>query len=87
MNSGVFYFFIYKSNERSEDSEIGLAVFCFVFQEKIQNFLLNLGVMHFLSSIEIHLLKVTLIVFPNTNWKWREKKRKIFLASKERFVV
>ena len=47
-------FFVIKSNERSEDSYIGLADF--FFRKKI---LMHLNIMHFLSSIEIHLLKVT----------------------------
>ena len=51
-----------KSNERSEDSYIDLADFfvLFFFQEKVK-ILMHLGIMHFLSSIETHLLKVTLI--------------------------
>ena len=48
-----------KSNERSEDYYIGVADFLFFFTGKSLKILMHLGIMHFLSSIEIHLLKVT----------------------------
>ena len=47
---------IFKSNERNEDSYIGLADF---FSRKSFKILMLLGIMRFLSSIEIHLLKLT----------------------------
>ena len=47
---------LFKSNERIEDYYIGLADF---FLGKRLKVLMHLGIMHFLSSIEIHLLKVT----------------------------
>ena len=50
---------MFKSNERSEDSYIGLAdFFVFFFRKKSRRTLMQLGFMHFLSSIEVHLLKV-----------------------------
>ena len=50
----------FKSIERFEDCYIGLAdFFLFFFQEKSPKILMHLGIMHFLSSIEIDLLKVT----------------------------
>ena len=50
---------MFKSNERSEGSYIGLAVFsCFLSSLKIMMGIMHLGIMH-LSSIEFHLLKVT----------------------------
>ena len=36
-----------------------LVFFLFFFQEKVLKFCMHLGIMDFLSSIEIHLLKVT----------------------------
>ena len=50
---------LFKSNERSEDYYIGLADFFVFFSGKRLKILMHLGIMHFLSSIEIHLLKVT----------------------------
>ena len=51
---------VLKSNERSEDSYIGRAdFFCFFFSGKSLKILMHLGIYAFLSSIEIHLLKVT----------------------------
>ena len=49
---------IIMSNERNEDSYIGLADFFLFFLGKSLKILMHLGIMHFLSSIEIHLLKV-----------------------------
>ena len=49
-------FSLINSNERSEDSYIGLADF---FSGKSLKYLMHLGIMQFLNSIEINLLKVT----------------------------
>ena len=46
-----------KINERSEDSYICLADFFYSGKSLI--ILMHFGIMHFLSSIEIHQLKVT----------------------------
>ena len=44
---------MFKSNERSEDSYIGLAdFFLFFFSGKSLKILMHLGIMHFLKSIE-----------------------------------
>ena len=57
--------FVFKSNERSEDSYIVFAeCFCLLFSGKSLKVLMQLGIMLFLSSIEIHLLKVTLPIDP-----------------------
>ena len=57
-NKLFFFYFgkncVFKSNEHSEDSYIGLADFFVFFSGKSLKIL-----MHFLSSIEVHLLKVT----------------------------
>ena len=50
----ILYYFTFTSNERSQDSYIGLADFFVFFSGKDLKIL-----MHFLGSIEIHLLKVT----------------------------
>ena len=56
---------MFKGNERSEDSYIGLAdFFLFLFSGNSLKILMHLGIMHlgimhFLNSIEIYLLKMT----------------------------
>ena len=54
----------FRSNERSEASYIGLAdFFLFFFSGKRLQILMHLVIYAFLRSIEIHLLKVTLLQF------------------------
>ena len=49
----------FKSNDCSEDSYIGIAdFFLFFFSGKSFKIFMHLGLMHFLSLREIHLLKV-----------------------------
>ena len=50
-------FTVFEINECSEDSYVGFADF--FFSGKSLKILMHLGIMHFLSSIEIHLLTVT----------------------------
>ena len=49
---------MFRSNERSEDSNIGLSDFFVFFRKKSEN-IDALMIMHFLSSVEIHLLKMS----------------------------
>ena len=63
-----------KSDERSEDFYIGLIVF---FSGKSLKILMHLGIMHFLSSIEIHQLKVTQRALSKYERELGSKKRTI----------
>ena len=47
-----------KRNERSDYSYIGLADFVLFFRKRLK-ILMHSGIMHFLRSIEMHLLKKT----------------------------
>ena len=72
----------FKSNERSEDSYIGLANF---FSQESLKILMHLGIMLFLSSIENHLLKVTQIALSKYKRGNGAKKRERDLISKVEF--